>query len=161
MKTWLSRGALGAVVLIGITVKWSPFSSTIYPYTISQPSTFKHQPATTPSGQQFDYFFADGLGSFTTNVNITAQRGNKVAHELAVFRSEGASKPKQDGWLRVMGHNLRLNHFVTHGLAGTWIEERVTFVAGGYTWVLTASYDPRYKNLLPTMLRMLGSFKLR
>lgn len=160
MRRWIPRGALGAVVLIGITVKWSPFTSTIYPYTISQPSTFTHQ-VSDARGQPTDYFFASGLGSFTTNVNISAERGNHVAHNLAVFRSDSGKKARQSGWLHVMGHNLRLIRSTYHTLAGTWVEEQVTFAAGGYTWLLTASYEPRFKSLRPTMIRMLSSFKLR
>jgi len=155
----MSRSALGAVVLVGVAVKWGTFTSTIYPYTISQPSTFTHQPGTL-RGLPADFFFPYGLGSFTTNVNVTAERGNHVAHDLGVFERDGGKKVKHVGWLRVMGHNLRLNRTNHHGLAGTWVEEQVTFSAGGYTWQLTASYDPRYKSLLPTMIRMLGSFKL-
>jgi hypothetical protein len=161
MRRWLTRGALGAVVLTGISVKWSPFSSTAYPYTISQPSTFKHQTVETAAGQQIDYFFASGLGSFTTNVNISATRGDRVSEDLRVFRSESAGKTKQVGWVRVMGHNLPVTRATFHGLAGTWVEELVSFTSGGYTWSLTASYEPRFSHLRPLMLRMLGTFKLR
>jgi acyl-coenzyme A synthetase/AMP-(fatty) acid ligase len=76
-------------------------------------------------------------------------------------RGESGRKATQIGWLRVMGHNYKLTRVVTHGLAGTWVEEQVNFAAGGYTWFLTASYEPRFKSLRPTMIRMLGSFKLR
>jgi hypothetical protein len=148
-------------VLIGITVKWSSFNSTILPYTISQPSNFAHQVGSPPGGQQIDYFFASGLGSFITNVSVTAEHGNRVEQELSAFRRESDTRAKQSGWLRVMGHNRRLIRSDHHSLAGTWIEEQVTFEARGYTWILTASYDPRFKSLRPTMLRMLSSFKLR
>jgi hypothetical protein len=160
MGKWLSRGALGAVVLVGITVKWSLFNSTVYPYTITQPSTFKHEVLTSSTGQLVDYFFAVGLGSFTTNVNISASRGTQSLTADDLLRADNGTDVKQSGWLRVMGHNLRLTRATFRGLVGTWIEEAVTFTAGGYSWRLTASYDPRYKSLRSTMLRMLSSFKL-
>lgn len=150
---------MGAIVLVGISIKWSTFNSTLYPYSISQPSTFSHQVGTL-GGLPADIFFANGLGSYTTNVNITAQRGNSVAQDLAVFRRQSDGTAKSVGWLRVMGHNLQLIRSKSDGLVGPWVEERVTFSAGGYTWRLTASYEPRYKRLRPTMLRMLASFKL-
>jgi hypothetical protein len=61
-----------------------------------------------------------------------------------------------------MGHKLRVIRTVhPNTLAGTYIVEQVSFPARGYIWTLTASYDPRFKSLLPTMLRMLSSFNLR
>jgi hypothetical protein len=47
------------------------------------------------------------------------------------------------------------------GLPGRWTIERVSFVARGLVWYITASYDVRYRNLRPTLLRMMRSFRLR
>lgn len=148
-------------MLTGVTVKWTLFSSALYPYAMSAPSSFRHEVIVSANGQKADYFFASGLGSFTTNVSVSASRTQTVSDEITFLRSHNGHRVRRSGWLRVMGHRLALIRADFHGLTGRWTQEQVSFQAHGYTWRLTASYAPRFRRLRPVMLRMLSSVKLR
>lgn len=161
MGIWAVRAVVALTMLTGVTVRWTLFSSTLYPYSISQPSSFRHEVIISADGQHSDYFFASGLGSFTTNVNISATRGQGVTDEISYFRSHNGTRVHRSGWLRVMGRRLALVRADFHGLTGRWTEEQTRFKAHGMLWQLTVSYDPRFRRFRPTMLRMLSSFKLR
>lgn len=147
----------GALLLSGITISWIHFDSNIYPYSITQPSSFRHLVLPTASDQKIDYFFPS-LGSTTTNVNISATRGNAAVDVRQYLRSVEGTHVRKVGWLRIMGRNLTLTRADFKGYFGRYAEEQVSFTAGGYAWRLTASYDLRYSNLRNTMLRMIRSF---
>lgn len=160
MRTRVASGAFAVIVLSSVTVKWTVFGSDLYPYKISQPSSFRHLVIATSSGQRSDFFFPELLGSFTTNVNVTATAGHIVDDEVSYLRSHNGKHVQKSGMLRIMGRARTVTRAYFHGLTGKWVEEQVSFAANGYTWRLTASYEPRFKRLRATMLRMISSFKL-
>lgn len=158
-RSW--QGMSAAFLLTGISITWVPFSSKLYPYTISQPSSFRHDVIVTATGHKVDYFFPALTGSFTTNVHISCQPRQAGAVEDAVryLRGRDATHVHKVGVLTVMGRREGLIRARFTGLTGQWTEEEVTFSSGGYTWRLTASYDTRFRSLRSTMLRMLASFQ--
>jgi hypothetical protein len=158
MATLVSIGTLAIVGLLGFRGSWTQFSSTTYPYTIQQPSSFRH--VLIQNGHKSDYFFPD-LGSYTTNVNIYAEPGRAVQDDVTYFHISGAQKVERHGTIQVMGHRESITRAFFHTLAGHWIEERISFVGCGLLWHLTASYDLKYRSLRTTMLHMLGTFRLR
>lgn len=151
--------AIGTITFAGIRVTWHPYSSTLFPYTISQPSSFRHVVITDISGRNSDYFYPD-LGSNTTDVNVYAQPQH-LARDQSTLHSMGATHASRSGWVRIQGKHLQLQRRDLRGLAGHWIMEQVTFNAHGWLWHLTASYDYRYRSMRSMMLRMLQSFKAR
>lgn len=155
---------LGAVALLsvaGVKVNWLPFSSTVYPYTVSQPSSFRHYVFQDAANRSVDYFFPS-LGSYTTNVNIYAVPGHDVANEKEYLRSIGASNVHRSMWLTLMGQRRPLICGDFKGLVGHWTIEQTTFATPGLVWRLTASYDIRYRKLMrSTLIRILKSFHLR
>lgn len=152
---------LVAVIGAGFSSHWSRFHSTIYPYTISLPSTFRHQTGQTSAGDPVDYFFPGQLGSFTTNVNIVATRGADPVNEMAYLRARGGHHVRISGRIRLMHRWVSITRADFAGLTGPWTEQQVAFAAGGYIWRVTASYIPRYRKLWPTMRKMIGTFHLR
>lgn len=152
------RISAGVVVFAGVSVTWSTFHSTIYPYTISQPSSFKHAVLTLDAGK-VDYF-SPSLGSATTNVQVQALPGGSIKSEVSYLRSLDGHHIRRDGYLTVLGHAWPLTCADFDGYTGKWRIEQITFPANGYIWRLTMSYASQNKNLRSTMARMLRSFKL-
>jgi hypothetical protein len=150
---------LGAVVLASVSVSWTPFHSSLYPYSISQPSSFRHVILQNTAKQQVDYFFPS-VGSSPTNVNIVATPGRAVRAEVAYLRGINGHHIHRSAWLRIMGHRQALMHADFNGLAGTYSVEQVRFVKKHMVWQITASYQTKYRTMLPLMLRMLASFRV-
>ncbi|MGH2441567.1 MAG: hypothetical protein ACRDFX_00170 [Chloroflexota bacterium] len=161
MKSSWRNAPAALVFLGGISISWSPYSSHMYPYTISQPSSFRHEMVIAASGQRVDYFFPALLGSFPTNVNISAVHGDGLVDAAQNLRQRSGRHVHRAGYLRLMGKRRKLTEANFVGLASKWTEDQVTFVARGYTWRLTASYEHRFRRLRPMMLRMLASFRLK
>jgi hypothetical protein len=160
LHTIAAAVAFGAA---GVGVVWSPFSSTIYPYSISQPSSFKHIVIRDASDVPIDYFFP-ALGSSTTNLNIKAVPGHEtgIQDQVNLLRNNGGQHIRRSGWMQLAGQRLALLCADFNNLAGRYTEERVSFGARGMVWDLTASYDHKYKKIIrPVLLRMMRSFRLR
>jgi hypothetical protein len=149
---------LGAVLLAGVSVSWTRFHSSLYPYHISQPSSFKHVILTNTAHQRVDYFFPS-VGSFPTNVNIVATPGRKVRDGGACLKKREGYHVHRVGWLRIMGRLEPLVRSDVDGLAGKYSVEQVCFVRKGTVWQLNASYETRFRAMRTTMLRMLASFR--
>lgn len=151
--------ALAAIALSGASFTWHRYSSTAYPYSIEQPSSYRHIVLHDTANQQADYFFPS-LGSFTTNVNIYAFPGSRAPNEATYLHSLGGREIHRDGWLKIAGKRSPLiaSHF--RGIAAHWTMEQTTFVNRGIVWRITASYEDRFRRLRPTLLRMLRSFRL-
>jgi hypothetical protein len=149
---------LGTVVLAGVSVSWAPFHSSLYPYSISQPSSFKHVVLPNTANLQVDYFFPS-IGSFPTNVNIVAKPGRDMRNEVAYLKGINGHNIFRSGWLKIMGHREALMHADFDGLAGKYSVEQIRFVYKDTVWQLTASYEPKYRKMLSIMLRMLSSFR--
>jgi len=159
MSAILLKIAVGAVTLAGIGVTWTTFNSTIYPYSISQPSSFRHGVWSQTDDQKVDYFYPS-LGSSVTRVSIMAQRGAHATGEIPYLRDLGGHSIHQSGQLSVLGQSRRLICADLPFLGGSFRVEQLTFVAGGYVWRLTASYEMRFRWIRSTMLHMLHTFKL-
>src|SRR5947209_5978001 len=134
---------LAVVMLIsvagGIKISWVPFASTVYPYTIQQPSSYRHIVYPDASGRKIDYF-APGLGSFVTNVSIYATAGPSQGQATAM-RESGARSIHVSGHLVIAGKRRSLVCGDWHGIAGQWREEQIEFTSGGLVWPITMSYD--------------------
>lgn len=148
---------LGAMVLARVSVSWTPFHSSLYPYSISQPSSFRHVVLPNTANQQVDYFFPS-KGSFPTNVNVVAAPGHAVRDEVAYLKEINGHNIHRSAWVRIMGHREALMHADFNGLAGRYVVEQVRFADGDTVWQLTASYESKYRKMRPLMLRMLASF---
>lgn len=144
------------VAFSGITVNWLPFRSPTYPYTILQPSSYKHVVIEDTSGQSVDYFFPS-LGSSLTNVNIYCDHSHLNA--AAVLRSSGAKHVQRTARIVIDGAKRTLIRGDFQGIPGRWTVEQVVFADHGHIWHLTASYASRFRNQRPIMLKMLTSFK--
>jgi len=147
----------------GVGVVWSPFSSTIYPYSISQPSSFKHIVIRDTANIPVDYFFP-ALGSSTTNLHVKAVPGSESAiqDQVKVLRDLGGQHIRRTGWMQLAGQRLALICADFNTYAGRYTIERVSFTARGLVWDITASYDLKFrKKIRPTLLRMMRSFRLR
>jgi hypothetical protein len=150
-----------SMVLLGhVTITWLHFSSDVYPYDISQPSSFSHVVYVTAGHRNIDYF-SPSLGSATTDVNIFTTPGNSLPNPNAYLRNQGGFNVKSDGWLTVDSHRRRITLADFQSFGNRWSVEQVSFLSRGTIWRLTASYDLKYRSLRPIMLRMLSSFKLR
>lgn len=157
--SWSSVGIAAAITVSSITITWNRFDSRIYPYSVSQPSSFRHIVIPTDDGKRLDYF-APSLGSYVTNVSISAVRGDRFNSKLDLKDRDGRNVHRS-GWLRVLRQRRPVYQGSFQGPGGRWTEQEICFSAGGYAWRLVASYDVRYKKLRPLMLRMLGTFRLR
>lgn len=158
MGGWRLKNVAGAVVFSGVIVNWMPFHSPTYPYTISQPSSFRHSVYTFPDGEKVDYF-SPSVGSASTYVAVGATRGGSIQNEVKYLRSLDGRNVTRHGTLRVAGTSCALMRADFDGFMGRWRIEQVSFRSHGYVWRLTASYALRFKSLRPVMLRMLQSFK--
>lgn len=154
--------AVGAIFSLGTfaTIAWTPFSSALYPYTVSQPSSYRHVVLQDSAGHNADYFFPS-LGSYTTNVSIYAEPGRTIGNDAAYLRSTGGKHVHKSGTFSIASQQVPILHADFHGLAGNWSVDRICFQTQGMVWYLTASYDQRYRRLLPLLMRMLHSFRLR
>lgn len=152
--------ALSAVLTSGVSVTWSHFNSTTYPYTITQPSSYRHIVLRDTANRQVDYFFPS-LGSFTTNVNVYAFPGATAPDEMQYLRSMGGQHVQRAGWLRLAGSRRQMVRADFRGVTGRWTMMQTDFVAHGLVWRLTASYDVRYSKLRGTLMRILRSFQLQ
>jgi hypothetical protein len=150
---------LGAVVLASVSVSWTRFHSAVYPYSISQPSSFKHVALTNRANQQVDYFFPS-KGSFPTNVNIVATPGHVMGGAGLCLKGSNGARVYRSGWLTIMGQREPLMRVDVDGLAGKYSVEQVCLVMKDTVWRLTASYDTKYRRMRAMMLRMLASFRL-
>ncbi len=148
------------VVLSHVTITWLHFSSGVYPYGISQPSSFSHVVYINVAHRNIDYF-SPALGSATTDVNIFTIPGTALPDPQKYLQNQGGLHVRSSGWLAVDGHRRRLTAADFESFGNRWTVEQVCFVSRGAIWRLTASYDLKYKSLRSTMLRMLSSFKLR
>jgi hypothetical protein len=148
------------VLLSHVTITWLHFSSGVYPYGISQPSSFSHVVYVNMAHRNIDYF-SPALGSATTDVNIFTIPGSSLPDPQKYLQNQGGVHSRSSGWLDVDGHRRRLTAADFESFGNRWTVEQVSFVMRGAIWRLTASYDLKYGSLRPIMLRMLSSFKLR
>jgi hypothetical protein len=153
------HGLAGVVLYTGVTITWSPYHSTVYDYTISQPSSYRHLVIQTAPDQRDDYFYPS-LGSSTTNVNVSATRGHTLEPELQYLRSRDGKNVHRSAWVSIVGRKLPLMCADFNSLVGKYRLEQVSFMSGGRVWRVTASYDLRFQNQRSIMLRMIKSFKL-
>lgn len=155
---FLSAVVISAVA--GVSVSWVRFSSAVFPYSIMQPSSYRHIVSEDALGGKGDYFFPN-LGSFTTNVNIRALPGHVVQDETAYLHSLGGRHVRRVGTLRLSGKAYPIESADFRGLVGSWTVQQATFTGRDLVWTLTASFDAKYVKMRPQMLRMLQSFQLR
>lgn len=155
----LVRG-LSAVAFAGVAVNWVPYSSTVYPYTVRQPSSFRHVVYTNTAHQRIDYF-SPSLGSATTDVSIFATPGNRLPNPRGYLRDLQGSNVRGSGSLTIEGRSRRLIAADFSSFGTRWTVEQASFVAGGMVWRLSLSYEPKYRRLRPIMVKMLRSFRLR
>jgi hypothetical protein len=150
---------LGALALASVSISWTPFRSTVYSYSISQPSSFRHTVLPNTANQAVDYFFPS-VGSFLTNVNIVAVPGTAVQNQVAYLKQINGKNIHRSAWLVIMGHREALMHADFNSLAGKFSVEQVRFAYKGTVWQLTASYERKYRKMRSMMLRMLKSFRV-
>src|SRR5947209_2456839 len=98
---------MGMVLLGHVTITWVQFSSTIYPYTISQPSSFSHIVYPKDPRHKLDYF-SPALGSATTDVNIIAIPGDSLPDSRNYLRDQGGFHVRSDGWVTVESRRRRI-----------------------------------------------------
>jgi hypothetical protein len=158
MPKWNVRTLASAVVFAGATGSWIPFHSSTYPYTLEQPASFRHVILANTANQKVDFFFPS-LGSFTTNVNILAQPGRPLSDEKTLLQAMNGHDVHRSGWLTIMGHRLPVIHADFDSLAGKYSIEQIRYTDGTTSWQLTASYEPKYRSLRSTMLKMIGTFQ--
>jgi hypothetical protein len=157
MGQWaVSAVAAASVLSIGVT--WSRYTSQIYPYSISQPSSYRHVELQNNVGRKVDYF-SPSLGSFITCVVVYAVRGTRFQNEISILEGLGGRDVRRAGSLTVNGHQYPIIRADFSGLTAHWTEEHVTFVRKGLVWHLHMSYDRRYRSQRAMMFRMLKSFK--
>lgn len=149
---------LGAIVLASVSVSWAPFHSSLYSYSISQPSSFRHVVLPNTANQQVDYFFPSE-GSFPTNVNIVGVPGHTAGNEIAYLKQISGKHIHRSAWLNIMGHRKAIMHADFNGLAGSYSVEQVRFAYRDTVWQLTASYATKFHRMRSMMLRMLGTFR--
>jgi hypothetical protein len=159
MGKLIAHRFLGAIVLASVSVSWTSFHSSLYSYSISQPSSFRHVVLPNTANQQVDYFFPS-VGSFPTNVNIVATPGRAVRDEVAYLKEINGHNIHRSAWLRILGHREALMHADFGGLAGKYSVEQVRFANKDSVWQLTASFESKYRKMRPLMLRMLASFRV-
>jgi hypothetical protein len=140
----------------GANVVWAPFKSSTYPYTILQPSSYKHIVIDDTAGHPVDYFFPS-LGSSLTNVNVYCDHGH--VNPALSLRNSGAKHVTRVGRILIDGTRRTLVRAAFTGLPGHWTVEQVVFSMHGHVWHLTASYADQFRSQRPIMMKMLKSFK--
>lgn len=151
--------ALATIALSGVSFTWHRYTSDVYPYSIEQPSSYRHIVLHDTANRAVDYFFPS-VGSFTTNVNIYAFPSSQASNEGAYLRSVGGRNIHPDGGIKVAGKWVPLTVSRFRGIAAHWTIEQATYFNQGMVWRITASYEDRFRHLRPILLRMLRSFKL-
>jgi hypothetical protein len=151
--------ALHASSVLALHASSVQFNSTIFPYSLLQPSAFRHVILPTDP-LKVDYFFPN-LGSYTTNVNVYAERQQDDPDDAKFLHDYGGKHVRKDGTITIMGKKLEFTRADFKSVTGRWIEDRVSFLADGLVWHLTMSYDVKYRSMRPVMVRMLESFRLR
>jgi hypothetical protein len=149
---------LGALVLASVSISWTPFRSSVYSYSISQPSSFKHVVLPNTANKEVDYFFPS-IGSFLTNVNIVAVPGTAVQNQKTYLKQMNGQNIHRSATLDIMGHRTAIVHADFNSLAGKFSIEQARFAYKETVWQLTASYELKYRKMRPLMLRMLASFR--
>lgn len=160
MSVALLLRLLSVVLVTHVSITWVPFSSDAYPYTIRQPSSFRYAPLVNVFHQKVDYF-TPSLGSATTYVSVLAVPGTTLPNPVTFLRNQAGFRVHRSGAVSIMRRQRVLTCANFSSFGSRWTEEQVSFVASGYVWRLTASYDPKFKSLRPLMLKMLSGFKLR
>jgi hypothetical protein len=150
------RQIVWLIALSGITVKWLPFHSHVYPYSIRQPSSYRHEVIQDTANQQIDYFFPS-LGSSVTNVNIYCDGTN--ANTVKRLEAIGGSHVHRSAWLTVMGKHYPVIYADFSSYNQYWTLEQVTIPVQGHVCHLTASYSHKYRNQRAIMMKMLATFK--
>ena len=151
---------VGAVLFSGTTITWTTFHSSLYPYSISQPSSFNHYEIAVNPDLKADYFYPL-VGSATTNVNITATPGREVPNETLYLRSLDGRNIRRTAWVNLAGQRVALMCADFQSVMGKYRIEQLSFLWGGMLWHVTMSYALRFKSMRSLMLRMLQSFKVR
>ncbi|GAC1327052.1 MAG: hypothetical protein NVS2B16_01920 [Chloroflexota bacterium] len=151
---------VGAITFAGVRITYDPFTSTIYPYRVLQPSSFRHIVVLDLTGHGVDYFYPD-LGSFVTNVNIYAVTPGQMKNQAQMMHPTGAKHVHISGYLRVDKKRVPIFSSDHRAFPGHWREETAQFSSGGMIWHVTISYLLRYRNLRPVMMRMIRSFHIR
>ncbi|GAC1513910.1 MAG: hypothetical protein NVS2B16_19770 [Chloroflexota bacterium] len=146
------------VALAGTKITYEPFVSTLYPYRLLQPSSFRHVVLVDLNGHMVDYFYP-ALGSSVTNVNIFEDEHGEMRDEGALMRASGASWVHVSGYIPIGGKRFPIVSGDRSGLPGRWREEYVEFSASRKVWHLTMSYLLKYRSMRPTMVHMLGTFQ--
>lgn len=147
---------LAAILLSGITVKWTRFHSHTYPYSILQPSSYQLLTQELPGKPKTDYYYP-ALGSYVTNVNVYCDHSKLSA--TTYLRTHNGQNVHRIAWVTIMGKRRGLIRADFVNPYSRWTIEQVVFSAGGQDWHLTMSYAPQFQNQRPIMLKMLGSFK--
>jgi hypothetical protein len=160
MPRLLGRGVAGIAVLSGLIVTWLPFHSTLHPYSVSQPSSFKHAVITLDAGSERVDYFSPPLGSAVTNVIVEARPGTTLMNSVSYLRSIDGHNIRRSGFISLAGQRRDLMRADFNGYAGKYTIEEVTFVASGYCWRLSISYAHKFRYLRSLMLRMIQTFKL-
>lgn len=142
----------------GVRVRYLPFTSTLYRYTLMQPDSFRHIVLRDPVGRQVDYFYP-ALGSSVTDVNIYAERHNHLDDQAAILRVTGAVRVRVSGHLAVGHMKIAIVSGDRSGIPGKWREEGAEFIENGQVWHMTMSYLFKYASLRPMMLHMLETFR--
>lgn len=150
-------GLLALVTLAGITIKWIPFHSHVYPYSVLQPSSYRHDVIQDTSGQKVDFFFPT-LGSSVTNVNIYCDDSNSGT--VKRLQSIGGTHVHRSAWMTIMGKRYPVIYADFSSYGQYWTLEQITVPMQGRIWHLTASYAHKFRNQRPIMMKMLRSFKV-
>lgn len=150
---------LGVISFVGISTTFSRVDSATYPYSILQPSTFRHV-VIPNAGQQNVDLYAPPLGSAPTALTVYAVR-DPGEPAIEYFLARNGRNVHRSGWVTIAGKRLALERADFRGYRVRYRQEQVTFRAAGYFWRLTVSYDLRFKQYRGIMLRMLRSFRLR
>jgi hypothetical protein len=149
-----------AVTMPVSSVHWVHFRSSLHPYSISQPSSFRHVVIQDGERHKVDYFFPS-LGSPVTNVNIYSFPGDVPVEPGWYLRSVGGRRVHKSGRVKIMGKWMRCVQGQFAGVVSHWNVEQITFSSRGRIWRLTASYEDRFRSQRQLMLRMLATFQLR
>lgn len=152
--------AFAMLGLLSVGVTWTRAQSTVYPYSILQPSSFRHVVLYNTQGRPVD-FFSPSLGSASTSVTVVALSGRTPANEIQILRGRGGKNAHVSESMSIAGQRVKLVGADFHGMIGRFTVEQCSFVSQGMVWTLTASYDSKYRKLRPTMMRMIRSFQAR
>jgi hypothetical protein len=151
---------LGVVAVAGVSISWVHFSSTVYPYTMSQPSSFRHVVLMNTAHVKVDYF-SPSLGSAVTDVAVYAVPGSKRPDPDTYLRDENGTHIRAGGSIVIDGKKRSLTAADFSSFGNRWTVEQASFVENGMVWRLSLSYEPKYQKLRPVMVKMVQSFAVR